>query len=149
MNPQNLQKARKKAKLTQADLAKILGVKQATISKYESGEIVPSVEQLERMADAFGISFAALVSNETIIIPGRLKVIEVDDPESNSVAFRLEAADEEAFNYGLKILENNGFGPEYLAQQRLINAFGKLNTAGQSIAVDRLEELCEIPKYRK
>lgn len=63
MNPQNLQKARKKAKVTQADLAKILGVKQATISKYESGEIVPSVEILERIADALELDPRDLIAN--------------------------------------------------------------------------------------
>ena len=149
MNPQNIQRERKKAKLTQADLARILGVKQATVSKYESGEIVPSVEQLERMAEAFGISFATLVSNETEIIPGRLKVIEVDDPDSGSIAYQLEATDEEALSYGLQIFENAGINSDFQAQQRLFNAFSKLNPAGQAIAVDRIEELCEIAKYRK
>lgn len=63
MNPQNLQKARKKAKVTQADLAKILGVKQATVSKYESGEIIPSVEILERIADALNLDPRDLIAN--------------------------------------------------------------------------------------
>ena len=101
------------------------------------------------MAEAFGISFATLVSNETEIIPGRLKVIEVDDPDSGSIAYQLEATDEEALSYGLQIFENAGANSDFQVHQRLINAFSKLNPAGQAIAVDRIEELCEIAKYRK
>ncbi len=35
------------------------------------------------------------------------------------------------------------------AEQSLLSAFGKLNDEGQSKAVERVEELTEIPKYKK
>ena len=35
------------------------------------------------------------------------------------------------------------------AEHFLIGAFSKLNTDGQSVAVERVEELTEIPKYQR
>ncbi len=46
--------ARQFAGLTQAELASVLGIKQATVSKYEKGEIIPSVERLEKILDVLG-----------------------------------------------------------------------------------------------
>ena len=55
-------KAARKAKgLTQADFAKALGLNRATISKYESGIVEPSVKQLKKMADVLGIQWYLLV----------------------------------------------------------------------------------------
>lgn len=149
MDPKRLQKARKHAKLTQEQLAKILGINRATISKYETGEISPPVEQMEAMANAFGITLGSLLTTETIIIPGRLKVVEVNDPSSDDTQLRIEASDEEAFAIGMQILGESGAVPKYLIHERLINAFEKLNTDGQAKAVERVEELAEIAKYRK
>lgn len=40
-------------------------------------------------------------------------------------------------------------GTETLIKQRLLDAFDQLNDEGQSKAVERVEELTEIPKYKK
>lgn len=149
MDHKRIQKARKRANLTQAQLAEILGVNRATISKYENGEITPPVEQLELMAKTFGITLGTLLEAETVIVPGRLKIIEIDDPTSTHIAYRIEAADEEAFAIGMQIFGEAGVGPEYLVQERLRKAFDKLNVEGQVKAIERVEELTEIPKYQK
>lgn len=52
----SLREARKKAKFTQEKLAKEIGVQRSVISKYESGTIDPTVGQLQRIADALGVS---------------------------------------------------------------------------------------------
>ena len=46
MYANRIKHARKVAKMTQSDLAKLLDVNRATISKYETGEIVLSIEML-------------------------------------------------------------------------------------------------------
>lgn len=58
--------ARKKAGLTQEQLASAIGVKRAVISKYETGAIDPSISQLQKIADVLGISISYLlgVSND-------------------------------------------------------------------------------------
>ena len=52
MNYSRIKEARKKAKLTQEQLASVLGVNRATVSKYENGEITPPIDQLENIARA-------------------------------------------------------------------------------------------------
>jgi DNA-binding XRE family transcriptional regulator len=53
---QILADARKKSKLTQAEVAKRIGVDKAYISRIESGITVPSVATFYRVANAIGYS---------------------------------------------------------------------------------------------
>lgn len=52
---------RKNAKLTQKELAEKIGTTASTISKYEQGQLEPSLEMLEKMADLFGVSMDFLL----------------------------------------------------------------------------------------
>ena len=51
-------------KMTQKDIAEILGVEPATISKYEAGTIEPSIESLKRLAETFNITVDELIKDE-------------------------------------------------------------------------------------
>ena len=83
-------------------------------------------------------------------IPGRLKLIEVDDPESKSYQYRIEAQDEDAYLSGLQILENAGVSVfENTPAGRIFAALTRLNDNGQAIAVERVEELTLIPSYQR
>ena len=53
-----LRRIRLEAKLTQTDLAKLLGVTQARVSKYEQGERRMDVLELKRVCDAVGFPLA-------------------------------------------------------------------------------------------
>lgn len=53
--------ARKKAGLTQQQLAEAIGVKRAVISKYENGAIEPSIAQIQKIAEALDTSAAFLI----------------------------------------------------------------------------------------
>ena len=46
--------ARKEKKLTQKDLAELVGTKQSNISRFESGNYNPSLEFLNKLANAVG-----------------------------------------------------------------------------------------------
>ena len=48
----NISRARKEKGLTQADLAKMVGVSQAAVAKWESGESSPKPETLEKIKSA-------------------------------------------------------------------------------------------------
>ena len=60
----DLRNVRKRAGFTQAELAKEVGVNRATISKYESGQIKPTLEQLEGIAKALGVPLWELVPDK-------------------------------------------------------------------------------------
>ena len=53
--------ARKRAGLTQEQLATAIGVKRAVISKYETGAIEPSISQLQKIAAVLNIPLSSLL----------------------------------------------------------------------------------------
>jgi len=55
---------RENKKMTQSDIANILNVSSATISKYESGALEPSIESIKRLAELFKISIDELLNDE-------------------------------------------------------------------------------------
>lgn len=56
MFPQKLIELRKKRRITQADMAKILGVARTTYSSYEQGRRSPDDETQKKIADYFGVT---------------------------------------------------------------------------------------------
>ena len=55
---------RENKKMTQNEVADILGVSSATISKYESGALEPNIESLKRLSELFEISIDELLNDE-------------------------------------------------------------------------------------
>ena len=55
---------RENKKMTQKEVADILNVSSATISKYESGTLEPNIESLKRLAELFDISVDELLNDE-------------------------------------------------------------------------------------
>lgn len=65
MELSGIRKARKKAGLTQNQLADILGMSRATLSKYEGGQISPSIDQLSKIAIALNTTVAEMLGNDS------------------------------------------------------------------------------------
>lgn len=63
----NLCKLRKSKKLTQAELANKFNFSDKTISKWESGESLPSIDVLYKLAEFYGVSLSDL-ANENLEI---------------------------------------------------------------------------------
>ena len=55
---------RENKKMTQLEIAEYLGVKPATISKYESGTLEPNIESLKKISELFEISIDDLLKDE-------------------------------------------------------------------------------------
>ena len=55
---------RRERKITQENLAKVFHISQTSVSKYETGEAVPDLETIVRMADFFGVSLDEFVVRE-------------------------------------------------------------------------------------
>lgn len=129
---------RESKKLTQAQLGKMLGVSQALIGQWETGKRKPKYETLEKIASVLGVSV--------------LEIMEIDELDFES---RFNA------NYN-NLLEKTLHGDGDISnligmakafddanQTRLNAAFDQLNEPGQEKAVERVEELTEIPKYQR
>lgn len=61
---ENLKKIRQEHKLTQIELANMLGISQKSYSHWENGKCKPNYEKLEKIADFFGVSLDWLFGRE-------------------------------------------------------------------------------------
>ena len=69
----NIIKYRKELGLTQLELADKLNYSDKTLSKWERAEAIPDVITLKQLADLFGITVDALISENTDYIPSKEK----------------------------------------------------------------------------
>jgi transcriptional regulator with XRE-family HTH domain len=114
-----LRQARKNAGLTQEELAKSSGLNRSTISKYES---------------ALNVSVAYLLGEK------------YTPQELSSVKEKLDSGTA-TYEEWQRYWEQTGKTPQRKAQ--LSAVFELLNEEGQLVAIERLEELAEIPKYQR
>ena len=61
-------KLRKEKKITQVELAEMLNVNQATVSKWESGETVPDYTTLLKLSKIYGVTTDCLLGNEQSVV---------------------------------------------------------------------------------
>ena len=130
-----IRNARKAKGLTQAQLAEKIGIKRATLSKYETGAIEPSITHLSVIASWLGVGFYDLL--------GKGRSIAYDTGFSDGVEI------EEYLDKQIEELrKQSGYSWSEL-EEELISYFSKLNEEGQLEAVKRIGELTLIPKYQK
>ena len=60
---ENLKYLRKEEKMTQENLAERLNVSRQTVTKWESGQSLPDIENLKQIADLFGVTMDSLVGD--------------------------------------------------------------------------------------
>src|SRR5512134_2465421 len=65
---QRLRQARIKAGLSQSDLEEVSGIPKARLSRYENGHVAPSIQTLERLAAALGVSEASLLGDDRALM---------------------------------------------------------------------------------
>ncbi len=73
---------RENKNMTQNEVAEILGVKAATISKYEAGTLEPNIESLKKLAELFEISVDELIKEDDFDI-SRINILEVLREQKN------------------------------------------------------------------
>lgn len=132
---ERIKEARKRAGLTQKELADKLGVQFQNISSLERDERNPKLETLEKIAAALSI-----------------RVFDLMDPitqESYDKGFSEGVGAEEWNSHVIEqLLKEEGYTYSD-AEMQLIKSFSSLNPTGQQKAVERVEELTEIPKYQR
>ena len=142
-----IRRVRKAAHVTQEELAKRIGVNRALISKYETGIIEPSVSQLQKIALALGVHPMEIYGDSAL---------GLIDYGMDLFARALETPGAQALK---KINENsavNTLGRLYTQDKkqemqldRILYAFSQLNEEGKEEAAKRIDELAEIPRYRR
>jgi transcriptional regulator with XRE-family HTH domain len=72
---QRLRETRIRAGLSQSDLEDISGIPKARLSRYENGHVAPSIQTLERLARALGVSEASLLGDQRAILEGFFRIL--------------------------------------------------------------------------
>lgn len=128
---QRIKDARKQAHITQAELAQKLNVPFQSVSQWERDIRNPKLQTIQRIAHALGVSPTYLIGyDEKIVKPEQYTPEELAE---------IKAAAWTAYEDHILAV----------AEHPLLAAFRKLNEDGQQKAIERVEELTEIPKYKK
>lgn len=130
MNLDGIRKARKAAGFTQEALAKKLCVTRSLISKYENGTISPTLGQLGKIALALNTTVSEMIGSDW----SGIDMSDAMDPFTT-------------FSDDVMMTTIKKAQQERKAQ--LIASFDTLNEDGQLKAIERVEELAEVPRYRK
>lgn len=110
--------------LTQKQVADACGMADSAIRKYESGKIIPKPDTLQRIAAALGVSIYMIL-----------------DDEEKELYFEAEKS---------LVYANIKAGYRFTTgEKNIVNLFHKLNEDGKNVAIDRVCELTEIPRYRR
>ena len=64
MMAENLKKVRKEHKLTQQDIANVLGIDRSTYTFYETGKTSPSISTIYKLAEIYNVSIGYLLGVE-------------------------------------------------------------------------------------
>lgn len=123
-----LSKARERAGLTKAELARLSGVSKSAISNYENGR------RTNMSADVM-ISLAKVLAGKDADLVGGMDQLVLEN--------YLAGNDVSEFISRIRRLR----GEDQSLRSQLNNAFDKLNDLGQNEAVKRVSELTEIPRY--
>lgn len=73
---EKIKQYREEKNMTQVEIAEVLGVKAATISKYESGILEPNIESLKKIAELFDITIDELLKEDYFDI-SKINILEV------------------------------------------------------------------------
>lgn len=131
--------------LTQKQLGEKCNMADSAIRRYESGKGNPTGKTLTRIADALQIPVYELMGYS----------LKHDTPENRAIA---DAGLRAAFGKGGAADVSEwvpvSFEQLHAEQQafldsRMKKAFSALNETGQKVACERVEELAEMPKYKR
>jgi len=170
----NLRNARIKRGMSQDELAKAIGVTKAAVSRYESGTREPRGDQLKQIARVLNVTVAYLEGIEVVDIvelhdafkrKDYRAVEQIMDLPTHSLEFCAAGVLEDI---ECQVLSNSAselnivdiatsirehFGEfttaDFCDVNSMIKYLSMLNEKGRSEAVFRVEELTEIPKYKK
>ena len=164
--PIRLKEARKRTGFTQIEVSELVGLRQNTLSRYELGTILPSIEMIGKLAEFYGVSldwiFGLVLPQGTGYRKHEQDTDSVnDDAEPESFPARLKKArenfcytqDELAIELGIgrSSISNyeSGFRePDFETLAKLANCFGVttdwligLSATGGNVSIkDRIAE---------
>lgn len=166
---QCIQRARKNAGLSQKQLGEKLGLSASMIGQWENDLRNPKYETLKRIADALGVVWTELVSEDERdaahdtendrelsldeivakfykragVVPGQKIAAYMVEAEMYRARVLIFGSDEERIDYFYTLLNTDG---KFNARMRMIHS---LDPAQVKEIADYVEHLSEIPQYQR
>ena len=137
---ENIKNARKKAGLTQKELAEKMGSTQQNLAQYESGKRNPKLETLNKIAGALEIPVSLLTSSldsfeKEILRLDLIELIKNLNLEINDITSEQTLEDTVIQSVEKK--------------RHYIRLYDQLTVFGQDKAIEQVELLTKIPEYQK
>lgn len=134
---EKIKQARIQAGMTQKQLADKCGMADSAIRKYESGRVAPKMGTVKKISAALNVSIREL-----------LKGTPWGDAQDTMerIANAREVTIERLDMKTGEIVRTTEITPLY---KRMETAFSKLNTEGKRVAIERIEELTQLPQYQR
>ena len=126
---------RKQKGMTLQQLADILGCSQQNISQYESGKRTPKLKTVQKIADALNVNVNDLLESP------------LDDSSIYQVLKNVDYSDSPVSRNFINAQLTIQIHDWELIDIELVKKFKQLNEIGKAIAIERIEELSEIPRY--
>ena len=141
---EKIKKYREEKKITQVEVAEILGVKPATISKYEAGALEPNIESLKKLAEIFEVSVDELLKEDEFDF-SKINVLEVlREQEEMQLKGNLYHNTQIIFAYNTNHIEGSKLTED---QTRYIYETNTLLTEKESIT--NLDDIIETANHFK
>lgn len=148
---------RKKKGITQKQLAEKINKGFSTVQKYEIDVITPPLDMIQKIADALEISVMDLMpdTDKATVFKQKQKkngkkIDEMNLEELTEVTETLDFLDTiTSLNQtSQQLKERDAHIRAAISERRkVLEAFDTLNSLGKEKALERVEELTEIPKY--
>lgn len=139
---------RKRKGFTQTTLAEKVGISLMSIRRYENGERIIPEKILHRINDELGEDVVEIYLSERKKEDDEIAKI-IFDAHSITKAREFEELTPEEISQLLAVAEKYNIVKPIPKEERLLNAFNCLNEDGQDVAIERVEELTQIPKYQR
>lgn len=123
----NIVRYRKEAKLTQAELAKKIGISSPTLASWEQGKSIPDIDKLYELSIVLGVDLVT-ISGFTI----SESIPKLRNPQSEATE-----TDTEIIN------------PLASDEQQLVTDYREFNAEGKEKVRDYVADLKHNPKYKK
>ena len=141
---EKIKKYREEKKLTQMEVAEVLGVKPTTISKYEAGTLEPNIESLKKLAELFEVSVDKLIKEDEFDV-SKINVLEVlREQKEMKLKGNLYHKTQIIFAYNTNHIEGSKLTED---QTRYIYEMNTLSTEKESII--NLDDIIETTNHFK
>lgn len=152
---ENIRTRRRSLNMSQVQLAEKAGISVNSVRLCEGGKVQPRIDTISKIADALGCSVSDLDYGVSALAEAANKFISNTHPEikdfSHNAMMNIYGTSDK--DEARKIAIDSWLDSLDIEHREmfwsLVKYYQRLNDEGMSIAIDRVDELGQIPKYQR